>query len=499
MVARRAHDRRRTASARRVPEIVLVDVGNARRSRHRRRSATRGSSRRPGAPTARAIVAAAAPDDETFNLFEFAVDGSGARQLTHTTGGATWPDVSPDGKTIVFVGYTHRRRRSLRHAVSVRLAGSGAALPGSACSSVAAAATESKALAAPDDAAAGRPPRLQPARYLEPDVVDAGRRERRRSGAGRRRRRRLSTSSAITRTPRPRPGSCRPQLARRRPSPATPDWQIYYLYDRWRPTFYVSASSDTSFFAGPATDAGTPTPATRRERQLEGRRDCSRSAIRACSMRPGCRSLRADADYTLADGAFSRDRTRDSRRLADQSRHARTATRSATRMESPSASRRKWCAAPSDRSPTRRPRPPMAAPICRGLAPHHVFARARRRRRLPRRRHGRPHVPARRPLARNRRRRFRQRRLLAAARLQRRQLRRQPRRRGERRIPLADRATAAWSSARGRCSCIPCTPAIFADAGNAWTRRLRPACDQVVGGRATLRGSRRRILRAVHA
>ena len=83
--------------------------------------------------------------------------------------------------------------------------------------------------------------------------------------------------------------------------------------------------------------------------------------------------------------------------------------------------------------------------------------RARRRRRLPWRRHGRPRVPARRPLARNRRRRFRQRRLLAAARLQRRQLCRQPRRRGERRIPLADRATAARSSAPGRCSCIPCT------------------------------------------
>jgi Tol biopolymer transport system component len=26
--------------------------------------------------------------------------------LTHTTGGATWPDVSPDGRTLAFVGYT---------------------------------------------------------------------------------------------------------------------------------------------------------------------------------------------------------------------------------------------------------------------------------------------------------------------------------------------------------------------------------------------------------
>src|SRR5207237_10818630 len=28
------------------------------------------------------------------------------RQLTHTTGGAIWPDVAPDSQSIVFVGYT---------------------------------------------------------------------------------------------------------------------------------------------------------------------------------------------------------------------------------------------------------------------------------------------------------------------------------------------------------------------------------------------------------
>src|SRR5258705_2100722 len=57
-------------------------------------------------PDGRAIIAAVAPHDETFNLHEFAIDGSLRRQLTHTGGGATWPDVSPDGKMLVFVGYT---------------------------------------------------------------------------------------------------------------------------------------------------------------------------------------------------------------------------------------------------------------------------------------------------------------------------------------------------------------------------------------------------------
>jgi hypothetical protein len=92
------------------------------------------------------------------------------------------------------------------------------------------------------------------------------------------------------------------------PSAAAPDWQISYLYDRWRPTFYVSASSDTSFFAGPPTNAGAPTPATRRARQIEAGvivpithtrvQHAARASI-----------VRAAADYTLGDSAFSRDLT----------------------------------------------------------------------------------------------------------------------------------------------------------------------------------------------
>ncbi len=60
-------------------------------------------------PDGGAIVAAIDTDDGPFNLFEFELgsgDGTRRRQLTHTTGGATWPDVSPDGATLVFVGYT---------------------------------------------------------------------------------------------------------------------------------------------------------------------------------------------------------------------------------------------------------------------------------------------------------------------------------------------------------------------------------------------------------
>jgi hypothetical protein len=54
-----------------------------------------------------------------------------------------------------------------------------------------------------------------------------------------------------------------------RPAAAEPDWQLYYAYGRWRPTVWVSASAQTSFFAGPATDTGAPSSAVERERQIE--------------------------------------------------------------------------------------------------------------------------------------------------------------------------------------------------------------------------------------
>src|SRR5262249_54415674 len=58
-------------------------------------------------PDGRAIVAAADFDGDTFNLYEFSVDNTSApRQLTRTSGGALWPDVTPKGDLIVFAGYT---------------------------------------------------------------------------------------------------------------------------------------------------------------------------------------------------------------------------------------------------------------------------------------------------------------------------------------------------------------------------------------------------------
>ena len=279
---------------------------------------------------------------------------------------------------------------------------------------------------------------------------------RRRSGRGSAPASAATTCSAITRMPRPRPGGCRVRAARRRPTPPSPDWQAYYLYDRWRPTLFLSAASDTSFFAGPATDAGTPTPATRRDRQFEGG---VVFPIRHARVQHSARlSIGwSVADFTLASGLISRDRTPIRATWQTVTAHsygysisreagiAGGATIEVVRRSLGSFADATTATADAARLP--------AGP---GAASRDRPARGRRD--VERRSDGRPHLPARRRLSRRRRHRSRQQRLLAAARL-----------RAPTRSPAAaspsptpsiagrsrDRSAAA---ARGRCSSTRCTP-----------------------------------------
>jgi hypothetical protein len=41
-------------------------------------------------------------------------------------------------------------------------------------------------------------------------------------------------------------------------SGARPDWRVVYVYDRWQPTFFVSASSSTSFLQGASAASDGP-------------------------------------------------------------------------------------------------------------------------------------------------------------------------------------------------------------------------------------------------
>ena len=248
-------------------------------------------------PDGAAIVAAAAPDEQTFNLFEFSLDGSTTRQLTRTTGGALWPDVAPDGTTIVFVGYTTDGSDLFSTPYPAATDGVVQAFrPAVVATAV-----------PPADPTIRTSTDYSPLTTLKPTswtpVVETGG-DQARVGAG------ISgydvlgyhayAASATWLVSSPRDVL--------KPHAASPDWQLYYVYARWRPSFYVTATSATSFFAGPATDAGTPTSATRRERQIESG---VLFPIRHARVQHAAQFsiVRAVDDYTLAGGGFSRDRT----------------------------------------------------------------------------------------------------------------------------------------------------------------------------------------------
>jgi Periplasmic component of the Tol biopolymer transport system len=243
---------------------------------------------------------------EVFNLFEFSVDGTTARQLTHTTGGALWPDVSPDGKSIVFVGYTTdgddlfampypAPNGDAVPALAFRPTGGTNERHGASAQEVPSADVQGTATDySPIDTL--KPTSWTPILEADSDQV--------RLGAG------ITgydvlgyhgyAASATWLVSSP---AGAPTL-----SAATPDWQLSYVYNRWRPAFYLAASSTTSFFAGPATELGAPTAATRRELQVEGGLIVQ---VRHTRVQHVARlaAVRAVADYTTVGKTFSRDRT----------------------------------------------------------------------------------------------------------------------------------------------------------------------------------------------
>jgi WD40-like Beta Propeller Repeat len=297
------------------PEIVVVDV--ATKAVRVVAASPRTRFTTPAwRPDGMAVVAAVAAEEQTFNLFEFSVDGTRTRQLTHTTGGALWPDVSPDGKTLVFVGYTIDGYDlfSMPYPDARADTQVGPDIPP----------VLADPRVGPDNPLVGADLRVRPTAdtantsnrptfgyspldTLKPTswtpVIETGG-DQVRIGAG------IdgydvlgyhayaATATWLVSSP----------TGASRPSAAAPDWNAYYLYDRWRPTIFLSATSDTSFFAGPATDAGAPTPATRRDRQFEGG---VLFPIRHTRVQHSARLSMgwSVADFTLANGLISRDRT----------------------------------------------------------------------------------------------------------------------------------------------------------------------------------------------
>jgi Tol biopolymer transport system component len=241
-------------------EIVVVDIT----TRTRRVVASDPSSRivTPAwRPDGRAIVAAADFGGDTFNLYEFELSISGAapRPLTRTSGGALWPDVSKDGDLVAFVGYTPEGfdlfTAPYRPVEGFRIIEQQS---GSVSTSDNIATPASATLSSP----AYSPWATLPPTSWAP-LVEIG--DQVRAGVS------TSGSDALGRHGYSVSASwlvSGPEGALL-PSAVVPDWHIGYAYDRWRPTLFASASSDTLFAAGPPDAKGRPTPATLREHELQ--------------------------------------------------------------------------------------------------------------------------------------------------------------------------------------------------------------------------------------
>jgi len=93
-----------------------------------------------------------------------------------------------------------------------------------------------------------------------------------------------------------------------KPDAATPDWRVYYQYDRWRPTMWVAADMATSFFAGPASETGVPIAGTLRAREIETGLFVPILHART-SHRALVSAIRGIDEYTLPDRNLSRNRS----------------------------------------------------------------------------------------------------------------------------------------------------------------------------------------------
>jgi WD40-like Beta Propeller Repeat len=277
----------------RLSHIVIVDVA----SRTVREIASYNSVRvvtPTWRPDGRAIVAAAAPREQPFDLWEFAVAAEPAlpRRLT-ATGGAIWPDISPDGRTIVFAGYTVDGFDLF--AIPYPVSGDRAFIRDVQGPPV----TQPAELAPlPHEPVPYSPlPTLSPTSWTP--IVEGDRTQFRIGAAagggdvlGYHAYGAAATWLAAA------PAAADP------PPAAIPDWTVSYTYDRWRPTLWAAASSATSFFSGPATEAGAPANVTLRERRLEGGILVPVRHVRVSHLAVFALSMGAD-EYSLPTGTIS--------------------------------------------------------------------------------------------------------------------------------------------------------------------------------------------------
>jgi hypothetical protein len=239
------------------PEIVVIDVASGAL-----KVIAAGDEWRWMTPTWRpdgqAVLAAGASGEGPFNLYEIDLATLRMRPLTRTTGGATWPEVSPDSHTIIYVRYTAEGFDLFRMPYP-----SG----GSEASSISSSPRPFAASAAPTTTGASRKP-YSPWSTLPPTwwspVIDANSEQ---TVAG------AETAGSDVLGYHNYYASVTWRVASpsevEAPDRGQPDWDLSYAYTRWTPTVFASTSRSTSFFAGPPDESGLPSTLTRREQEFE--------------------------------------------------------------------------------------------------------------------------------------------------------------------------------------------------------------------------------------
>ena len=284
-------------------QVVLVDVETKRI-----RTLVWNGQARMATPTwrpdGRAVLIALAPQEQPFNLWEYSLELSApSRQVTHTTGGATWPDVSPDGRTIAFAGYTVDGFDVFTMPYPAEPA-LGAETPAGATADAVMSDTPSRVEfpASPTTSATKyspfptlRPTSWSPVIESDTDQVRLGAAIAGYDVLGYH----FYAAAATWLTSGPDDAP--------KPSASTPDWSLYYAYGRWRPVFWATAESSTSFFAGPVSATDEPLPVTLRQRQIEGGVLFPVNHARVSHLALGS-LLRSRDELTASDGTGSRDR-----------------------------------------------------------------------------------------------------------------------------------------------------------------------------------------------
>ena len=217
-------------------------------------------------PDGRAVLVAGAAASVPFNLYEIGVEGSELtkRLLTNTTGGARWPDVSADGTTIVFVGYTVDGFDVFT--TPYPLDPTGGPEPNVLLPPAVLPQTPNLTVAATDPADTNARrynplPTLMPTSW-EPVIETEG--DRLRLGAG------IGGNDVLAYHSYSAAATWRVDEPRHDGGEAPPlDWTLAYAYDRWIPTVFASASWETEFAGVSVPGAPEPLVIPVRSRELE--------------------------------------------------------------------------------------------------------------------------------------------------------------------------------------------------------------------------------------